>query len=124
MYNETQDNPVSFSTFCDLCPKIVLLLADSLKDQCRCVIHDNLFLKLDAIGILYDSSFWTKVLYSVKGNSEVYVGEVVKLFEASFQEVLVYANTKKIQAKEFEADKNKKSLPNGFCNGISAHVSR
>ena len=43
VYCQTQDNPVSFSTFCNLHPKNVLLLADSPKDQCRCLIHENLF---------------------------------------------------------------------------------
>ena len=66
-YCQTQDNPVSFPTFCDL--KNVLL-ADSPKDQCRCLIHENLFLKLDAIGILYDCSFWTKVLCSVEDKND------------------------------------------------------
>ena len=41
-------------------------------------------------------------------SKQVYVGEVVKFFEASFQEVLVHVNTKRIHTKEFEADKNKK----------------
>ena len=55
VYRQTQDNPVSFSTFYYLCPKNVLLLADSPKDPCRCLIHENLFLKLDAMGISYGS---------------------------------------------------------------------
>ena len=50
--------------------KNICLLADSPKDQCKCLIHENLFLKLDTIGILYDSSFWTKVLCSMKDNSD------------------------------------------------------
>ena len=69
VYHKTQDYPVSFSTFCNLRLKNVLLLADSPKDQCRCLIHENLFLKLNAMGISYDSSFWTKVLYSTDDNS-------------------------------------------------------
>ena len=43
-------------------------------------------------------------------SKQVYVGEVVKFFEASFQEVLVHVNTKRIHTKEFEADKNKKNV--------------
>ena len=66
VYCQTQDNPVSFSTFCDLRPKNVLLLADSPKDQCRCLIHENILFKLDAIRISYDSSFWTKILCLTK----------------------------------------------------------
>ena len=41
---------------------------------------------------------------------QVYVGEVVKPFEASFQEVFVHVNTKRIQAETFEADKKKKNV--------------
>ena len=70
VYCQTQDNPFSLSTFSDLCPKNVLLLVDSPKDQFRCLIHENLFLKLGAIGILYYLSFRTKVLCSTGHNSE------------------------------------------------------
>ena len=41
----------------DLHPKNVLLLADSPKDQCRFLIHENFFLKLNATGISYNNSF-------------------------------------------------------------------
>ena len=41
---------------------------------------------------------------------QVYVGEVVKPFEASFQEVFVHVNTKRIQAETFEVDKKKKNV--------------
>ena len=174
---QTQDNPVPFSIFCNLCPKNVLLLADSPKNQCRCLIHENLFLKLDVMGISYDFYFWTKVLCSTDDISncwnskcndckngkklvpmnllnamstlkqwekvtvekendqdedesmdninkkkyvtkyllqcqrkQVYVREVVELFEASFQENLVHVNTKRIQTKEFQADKSNKNV--------------
>ena len=70
VYCQTQDNPVSFSTFCDLHPQNVLLLAGFPKDRCRCLIHENLFLKLDVIGILYDSSLWTKLLCSTEDISD------------------------------------------------------
>ena len=49
VFCQTQDNPVTFSTFCDLRLKNVLLPPDFPKDQCKCLIHENLFLKLDAI---------------------------------------------------------------------------
>ena len=39
----------------------------------------------------------------------VYIGRAVNLFEASFQEVLGHVNTKRIQAREFEAVTNKKN---------------
>lgn len=67
VYCQTQDNPVSFSTFCDLHPQNVFLL---LLHRFRCLIHENLFLKLDVIGILYDSSLWTKVLCSTEDISD------------------------------------------------------
>ena len=70
VYRQTHGEPVSFSVFCDLRPKNVLLLQNSPKDQCKCVTHENLFFKLDAIGISYDSSFWQKVLCSVEDNSD------------------------------------------------------
>ena len=68
VYCQTQDNPASFSTFCNLHPKTILLLADSPKDQYRCLIHENIFLELDAMGISYDSSLKTKVLCSINDN--------------------------------------------------------
>ena len=46
VYYQAQDNPVSLSTFCDLHPKNAFLLADSPKNQCRCLMHENVFLKL------------------------------------------------------------------------------
>ena len=42
---EEDDDKCSFSTFCNFCPKNVLLLDESPKQQCKCQIHENLFLK-------------------------------------------------------------------------------
>ena len=59
----------SFSTFCNLQPKNVLLLGDSPKEQCRCQIHKNLFLKLEAMGCDYEKSWWETVLCDTSPNS-------------------------------------------------------
>ena len=48
-YAETE-NKVSFSIFASLRSEIVLLMNDSLKDQCKCKIYENFLLKLDAMG--------------------------------------------------------------------------
>ena len=149
--------------------------------------HENLFLKLEAMGISYDSSFWEKILCSTEANSDcwlskcdqcnmgknvvppkpcnsstklrqwekviidknnqlerqdeldqqeiqipipenrnqspqqkqkvssrlqcnsrqIFVGEVLEIFQVSFPEVCNHVNTKRIQANEFENDKKK-----------------
>lgn len=43
-------------------------------------------------------------------SNQVYVEEVVELFEASFHEVLAHVNAKRIQVKKFEAGMNKKNV--------------
>ena len=40
----------SFSAFCKLRPKHVLLLVDTSKEQCKCQIHGKFFMKLEAMG--------------------------------------------------------------------------
>ena len=47
----------SMSTFTKLRPKNVLLLSDTPQDTCKSQIHENLFLKLEAMGHSYDNSF-------------------------------------------------------------------
>ena len=47
----------SLSAFCKLRPKNVLLLSDTSEDNCKCQTHENLFLKLDAMGCSYDSQW-------------------------------------------------------------------
>ena len=47
----------SFSAFCKLRPKHVLLLVDTPKKQCKCQIHENFFMKLKAMGCSYDNNF-------------------------------------------------------------------
>lgn len=48
---EKEDEKCSFSTFCKARPKNFLLMGDSPKEQCKCQIHENLFLKLEAMGV-------------------------------------------------------------------------
>ena len=57
-----------FSLFCNLQSRNVLLLQNS-KDQCKCLIRENVFLKLDTMGILCDSSLWNRFLCSEELNS-------------------------------------------------------
>ena len=60
----------SFSSFCDLRPKNVLLLQDTPRDQCKCEIHENLLLKLEAMGHSYDRNmFWEEILCDASPNS-------------------------------------------------------
>ena len=51
----------SFSAICKLRPKHVLLLVDTPKEQCKCQIHENFFMKLEAMGCSYDKDFWGNV---------------------------------------------------------------
>ena len=59
---ENDNEKCSFSTFCNLQTKNVLLLGDSPKEQCKCLIHKNLFLKLEAMRCDYESSWLETVL--------------------------------------------------------------
>ena len=47
-------NIISFSKFCSLCPKNVLLTGDTPQHQCKCMVHENLFSKPEALGHSYD----------------------------------------------------------------------
>ena len=64
------DEKCSFSTFRNLRPKIVLLMGNSTLHQCKCQIHENLFLKLEAMGLTYDSSWWKNVLWNTLPNND------------------------------------------------------
>ena len=64
---------ISLSIFCKLQPKNVLLIGGSPKDQCRCLIHKNLFLKLDAFGITYTTDFWKDILCDDSPNSDCWL---------------------------------------------------
>ena len=52
----------SMSTFTNRRPKNVLLSSDTPEDTCKRQTHENLFLKLEAMGHSYDDSFWGEVL--------------------------------------------------------------
>lgn len=50
----TKANPkfeTKFKKFCSLRPKNVLLLKHTPSDQCKCQIHENMFLRFQALGI-------------------------------------------------------------------------
>ena len=47
----------------------MLLLGDSPKEQCKCQIHENLFLKLEKMGCAYERSWWETVLCATSPNS-------------------------------------------------------
>ena len=53
----TDDERCSFTTFSNLRPKNILLMGNSPSHQCKCQIHENLFLKLDALGLTCDSAW-------------------------------------------------------------------
>ena len=59
----------SMSTFTKLRPKNVLLLSDTLEDTCQCQAHENLFLKLEAMGHSYASSSCGEVFCYTSENS-------------------------------------------------------
>ena len=61
----------------------------------------------ESMDYINKEKYVTKLLCQSK---QVYVGVVVKLFETSFQENLLHVNTKRIQAKSFEADKSNKNV--------------
>ena len=65
---ESDNDRCSFSSFCSFRPQNVLLLGDSPKHQCKCEIHENLLLKLEAMGILYEKSWWKTVLCDITPN--------------------------------------------------------
>ena len=65
----------SFSAFCKLRPKNVLLLVDTPNEQCKCQIHENFFMKLEAMGCSYDKGFWGNMLCDVSENSKCWLSE-------------------------------------------------
>ena len=69
-YATLDDNKCSLSTFCNFRPKNVLLLDESPKQQCKCQIHENLFLKLEPMGICYEKDWGNIMLYDSTPNSD------------------------------------------------------
>ena len=66
---ENEGDKWSLSAFCNLHWKNVLLLGDSLKEQCKCQVHENFFLKLEATGCSYGSSWLENVLWDIYPNN-------------------------------------------------------
>ena len=60
---ENQDCEIGFSLFPSVRPKNALLLKNQPLDQCKCSVHENSYLFLNALGINIDKiSFWQIVL--------------------------------------------------------------
>ena len=71
------DNETGFTMLIKLLrPKNVLLLKNQPMDQCKCSLHENFCLKLEAFRISLDATFWSKLLCCSKNyNSECQRGE-------------------------------------------------
>ena len=70
IYRSEVDEPVSFAKFCDLRPENVIWLKNSPNDQCKCLTHENLRLRLTGLKVTYESQkFWTEVLCDATPNS-------------------------------------------------------
>ena len=66
---------VKLCKFCDLRPKNVLLLKQSISDQCKSITIENFINKLEALSILYySSSFWDTVLNNNTTNCQCWQG--------------------------------------------------
>ena len=72
---ENPDDKVGLSTFCNLRPTNVLLLKDSPSDQCKCFIHENFFMKLQALQKPYTSQFWSNFLCDASPNSDCWLSQ-------------------------------------------------
>ena len=60
---ENQDCEIGFSLFASLRPINVLQLRNQYLDQCKCSVHENSYLLLNALGVNIDKiSFWQIVL--------------------------------------------------------------
>ena len=71
LYREVYANTphdVKLSAFASLRPVNVILLANTPQDACKCRIHENLFLQLNAMGNAYQD-FWDAVLCNIAPNS-------------------------------------------------------
>ena len=79
--NENPADKVGLSKFCNLRPRNVLLLKDTLSDQGRCNIHEKFFMKLQALQKTYDSNFWSNFLCDVSPNSECWLSHCDKCKE-------------------------------------------
>jgi hypothetical protein len=64
----------SFSWFCKQRPRNVLLVGNTPKDQCQCIVHENFKLKLAALGVKYEQSIWDELLCDTAPNSSCWMG--------------------------------------------------
>ena len=78
---------VGRSTFFSLRPKNILLLKDSPKDQSKCKTHENLILKLEAMGVIYDQV--SERLFSVTVPLTVVVGWGCVMFVRMVENLLL-----------------------------------
>ena len=68
------EHHIEFSKFCELRPKNVLLMKQTPADQCKCKVHENLFLKLKSLKLPY-ATFWEDVLCDTTLNSLCWQGQ-------------------------------------------------
>ena len=67
---------IGFTVFTKLRPKNALLLKNQPMDLCKCSLHENSHLKLEARRITFDTTFLSKVLCcSETYNSQYWKGE-------------------------------------------------
>ena len=65
----------SLSWFRQQRPQNVLLLENTPMDTCKCIIHTNFQLKLDALGMPYENAMWDSLLCDSSPNSRCWLGE-------------------------------------------------
>ena len=68
---ENENNKCSLSMFCNLSQRMkeCASSSDSLKEQYKCQVHENLFLKLEVMGCSYESSWMETVSCAISPNS-------------------------------------------------------
>lgn len=54
VFKESSGKEISFSAFAKLRPQNIKLLEDTPREQCKCSVHENFILKLEALGIKYN----------------------------------------------------------------------
>ena len=81
------------------------------QDQCKCMIHKNLFLKLEAMGISYDSSFWEKALCSTESNSDCWLSKCEQCNKGRNMVSAKPCNSSSITLKQWEKAIAEKKQP-------------
>ena len=56
------DSEIGFTMFTKLKQKNILLSKNQPMDQCKCYLHENFRLKLEALRISFYATFWSEVL--------------------------------------------------------------